>query len=180
MGILSNPRPPNHQNSCYTLLNPGRVGSSRGFGYLSSSARTRSTIVSTSRHSMAIGMATRIQGDFPPIRPHLLCTSTARRSFQRPADRRLNLPSRSSSPLPHAQRRRNHSISLRMNAEPGFALRRLTVLGLFAGLFWITARLRDQLRPNREAAGRHRQDCRGVHPPSQGRGDELFRAVPLP
>ncbi len=39
---------------------------------------------------------------------------------------------------------------------------------------------RVRLRPNRQAAGRHRQGDRGLHPPAQSGGAELLRAVPVP
>jgi hypothetical protein len=65
----------------------------------------------TSRQSMAIVMANRIQDELSLIRPHLLCVNTARRSLQRPADRRPNFPGRSSATAPHAQRKRTQSTS---------------------------------------------------------------------
>ncbi len=43
---------------------PGRVGPSRVFGYLRSSAKTRITRAITNRQSMAMEMATRVQDDF--------------------------------------------------------------------------------------------------------------------
>jgi len=58
----------------YTDLNPAGVVSLPGVGYyFSSSARTRKTIASTNRQSMAIVTANRIQDDFssmpsPPLR----------------------------------------------------------------------------------------------------------------
>ncbi len=37
-----------------------------------------------------------------------------------------------------------------------------------------------RLCTNREATGRHRQDCRRVYPPAQGGSNELLGAVPVP
>ena len=65
----------------YTVLIPGRCRTSWGFGYLTSSARTRSTSAITNRQSMATVINKRIQDDRSSIRPHLLCVSTARRSL---------------------------------------------------------------------------------------------------
>jgi hypothetical protein len=40
-------------------------------------------------------------------------------------------------------------------------------------------KFRVRLRPNRQAAGRHRQGDRGLHPPAQGGGAELLRPLPV-
>jgi hypothetical protein len=67
---------------CYTYFVPEGVESlsSREFGYLISTARTRITSAVTNRQSTATVIATRIQDDFLSNRPHLLCAGTARRS----------------------------------------------------------------------------------------------------
>ena len=95
---------------CYTFVSPGRVGTSRVFGFLTSSARTRITSAITNRQSMAIVIATRIQDDFSSNRPHLLCVGTARRSL----DTACGPTAHSSEPifpppLPHTQMKRIQS-----------------------------------------------------------------------
>ena len=98
---------------CYTFVSPGRVGTSRVFGFLTSSARTRITSAITNRQSMAIVIATRIQDDFSSNRPHLLRVGTARRSLVTACG-----PTAHSSepifppPLPHTQKKRNQSTAI--------------------------------------------------------------------
>jgi hypothetical protein len=54
--------------SRYTVLNPGRGGTSREFGYRNSSAKARITRAVTNRQSTAIVMTIRIQDDFSSTR----------------------------------------------------------------------------------------------------------------
>ncbi len=78
-------------------LIPEGVGPPGRFGYLVSSARTRITSAIMKRQSMAIVIVTRIQDDFSSN--HLTSFVLARPAgrSRRPADRRPDLPGRSST-----------------------------------------------------------------------------------
>ena len=54
-----------------------------------------------------------------------------------------------------------------------------SIVGIATALFSCTDSSCQRLCPNREAAGRHRQGDRGLHPPAQGGSAELHRAVPV-
>ena len=97
---------------------PGRGGylSSRVFGYLISSARTRITSAVTNRQSTAIVIATRIQDDLLSNRPHLSCVGTARGSLSTACGPTAH----SSEPIFHrrSHTRKGNSISLLGRGPP--------------------------------------------------------------
>jgi len=103
---------------CYTYFVPEGVESlsSREFGYLISSARTRITSAITNRQSTAIVIATLIQDDFSSNRPHLLCVGTARRSLSTAC----GPTAQSSEPIFHrrSHTRKRSSISLPVRGRP--------------------------------------------------------------
>jgi hypothetical protein len=94
----------------YTVLIPGRSGSSREFGHFRSSTRTRSTSATTNRQSMAIVIKTRIQDDFSSNRLTSFALARPAGRSLRPADRRLNLSSRSFRRRSHARKRSADSL----------------------------------------------------------------------